>query len=173
MSSINDKLERVRKPRVHIKYEVETNGAEAEKELPFVVGVIGDYVGNNPGEELKPMKDRKFVNIDRDNFDTVMHNMKPGVKMRVENTLDDSATEMSVELQFNSMEDFEPAKVAEQVPALRELKAVRDKLRDLLTKTDRSDKLEGLLEKVLRDESALKSLARELGVAEKQGEANE
>ena len=73
MSSVNDKLERVRKPRVHIKYEVETEGAQIEKELPFVIGVLGDYVGNSPGDKPKPLKDRKFVNIDRDNLDDVMH----------------------------------------------------------------------------------------------------
>ena len=85
MASINEKLERVRKPRVHIKYEVETEGAQIQKELPFVVGVLGDYAGNNPGEEIKPLKDRKFVNIDRDNFDAVMSNMQPGVNLHVEN----------------------------------------------------------------------------------------
>jgi len=173
MASINDKLERVRKPRVHIKYEVETEGAEIEKELPFVVGVMGDYSGNNPGEALKPLKDRKFVNIDRDNFDNVLGHINPGVKMRVDNTLDDSASEMAVELQFQSMEDFEPAKLVEQVPALQELKAIRDQLRDLLTKTDRSDDLETILEKVLQDPSALQGLASELGIDAKKGEDNE
>ena len=170
MSSVNDKLERVRKPRVHIKYEVETNGAEAEKELPFVVGVLGDYSGDNPGEELKPLRERKFVNIDRDNFNSVMNNVKPGTKLRVDNTLDESATEMNVELKFNSMDDFEPAKVVDQVPALKELKAVRDKLRDLLTKTDRSDKLEVLLEQVLQDKASLQELAKELGVKAEGGD---
>ena len=173
MSSINDKLERVRKPRVHIKYEVETEGAQIEKELPFVVGVLGDYVGNNPGEELKPLKDRKFVNIDRDNFDIVMNNMQPGVSFRVDNTMDDSQSQINVAMQFSSMEDFEPANLVEKVPALKELKAIRDRLRDLMTKSDRSDELESLLEKVLQEPAALKTLARELKIADNAGDNNE
>ena len=87
MESVQSKLERVRKPRVHIKYEVETEGAVVEKELPFVVGVLGDLSGNNPGEDLKPMKDRRFVQIDRDNIDDVMARVKPGLAFKVDNTL--------------------------------------------------------------------------------------
>ncbi len=86
MASIHDKLERVRRPRVHIKYEVETEGAQVEKELPFVVGVLGDFSGQ-PTEPLKPLKDRKFVQIDRDNFDEVMARMTPGLRFRAANTL--------------------------------------------------------------------------------------
>jgi type VI secretion system protein ImpB len=166
MASVNDKLERVRKPRVHIKYDVETEGAEVEKELPFTVGVLGDYSGNNPGEALKPLKDRKFVGIDRDNFDNVMHRLQPGIKARVDNTLDDSGSELSVELNFNSMEDFEPEQVIEKVPALSDLKKIRDQLRDLLTKADRSDDLEKLLEEVLQNTAALSQLSKELNLKE-------
>ena len=85
-SSIHDKLSRVRKPRVHIKYEVEKGDARIKVDLPFVVGVMGDFSGN-PTQPLKPLKDRKFVQIDRDNFNDVMKSMTPGLKMRVENTL--------------------------------------------------------------------------------------
>jgi type VI secretion system protein ImpB len=162
MASVNDKLERVRKPRVHIKYDVETEGAEVEKELPFTVGVLGDYAGNNAGEDKKSLKDRKFVSIDRDNFDAVMNNIKPGIQAKVDNTLDASKSELSVNLQFNSMDDFEPLRVIDQVPALKALKAQRDKLRDLLTKVDRSDELEILLEDILKSSSALEQLAGEL-----------
>ena len=116
-SSIHDKLERVRPPRVHIRYEVETNGAVVQKELPFVVGVMGDFSGN-PTEPLKPLKDRKFIQIDRDNFNDVMARMTPGLNFRVENTLEGDGSEMAVQLKFNSMEDFEPAKVVEQVEPL-------------------------------------------------------
>ena len=171
MASVNDKLERVRKPRVHIKYNIETQGAEVEKELPFTVGVLGDYAGNNPGTEQKAVKDRKFVNIDRDNFDKVMSNIQPGVKAKVENTLDDGNSEMSVELAFNSMDDFNPENVIEQVPALKELKAMRDKLRDLLTKADRSDDLEKLLEDILQNNASLKKIAGELNL--KSGDNND
>ena len=104
-ASIHDKLKRVRKPRVHITYEVETEGAVVVKELPFVVGVIGDFSGN-PTEPLKPIKDRKFIQIDRDNINDVMKRMTPGLNMRVENTLADDGSEMSVQLKFNSMEDL-------------------------------------------------------------------
>ena len=164
MSSVNDKLERVRKPRVHIKYEVETEGGTVEKELPFVVGVMGDYSGNAPTEEAKPLKDRKFIQTDRDNFDGVMKRVGPGVSMRVENTLKDDNTEMAVDLQFSSMDDFEPSRIVEQVPALKELMDARNKLRDLLTKSDRSTELEALLEKTLQDPTQLDQLAKELGL---------
>lgn len=164
MASINDKLERVRKPRVHIKYEVETEGGAVERELPFVVGVLGDYSGNNPGEALKPLKERKFVKIDRDNFDQVMVRQKPGLKLRVPNTLQDDDSELNIELQFRSMDDFEPAKIVEQVPVLKELKEARDKLRDLLSKSDRSDQLEQILEKALQDPEKMQRLAKDLGL---------
>src|SRR6186713_3221959 len=156
-SSIHDKLKRVRKPRVHITYEVETEGAVVVKELPFVVGVIGDFSGN-PTEPLKPMKDRKFIQIDRDNINDVMKRMTPGLNMRVENTLADDGSEMSVQLKFNSMEDFDPTNVVKQVEPLRKLLETRDRLRDLLTKVDRSEDLEHLLEQVLQNTDELKKL---------------
>jgi type VI secretion system protein ImpB len=162
-SSIHDKLKRVRKPRVHITYEVETEGAVVVKELPFVVGVIGDFSGN-PTEPLKPMKDRKFIQIDRDNINDVMKRMTPGLNMRVENTLADDGSEMSVQLKFNSMEDFDPTNVVKQVEPLRKLLETRDRLRDLLTKVDRSEDLEHLLEQVLQNTDELKKLSSELGV---------
>jgi len=161
--SVHKKLERVRKPRVHITYEVETEGAVVQKELPFVVGVLGDFSGN-PSEPLKPMKDRKFVQIDRDNFNDVMARMTPGLNLKVENTLKGDSSEMGVQLKFNSMDDFEPAKVANQVDPLRKLLETRDKLRDLLSKVDRSEDLESVLEKVLQNTEELKKLSAELGV---------
>jgi type VI secretion system protein ImpB len=162
MASIHDKLERVRKPRVHITYQVETEGAMVEKELPFVVGVLGDFSGN-PTEPLKPLKDRKFVQIDRDNFNDVMARMTPGVNLKVENTLKGDQSEMPVKLQFGSMDDFEPGAVVKQVEPLRKLQETRDKLRDLLTKVDRSEDLEGLLERVLQNSDELKKLSSDLG----------
>src|SRR5438874_11449323 len=123
--SIHDKLERVRKPRVHITYTVETEGAEVEKELPFVVGVLGDFSGN-PTEPLKPLKDRKFIQIDRDNLNEVMARMTPGLNLKVQNTLKVVGSEMAVPLKFSSMVDFEPGAVVQQVEPLRQLQATRE-----------------------------------------------
>ena len=162
MASIHEKLERVRRPRVHIKYEVETEGAQVEKELPFVVGVLGDFSGQ-PTEPLKPMKDRKFVQIDRDNFDDVLARMTPGLRFRAENTLKDDGSDMAVDLKFRSMDDFEPGAVANQIPALKNLLEKRSQLRDLLAKADRSEELESLLERILQSDDELKRLAGEFG----------
>ena len=161
--SIHDKFNRVRKPRVHITYEVETEGAEIVRELPFVVGVMGDFSGD-PTTPLKPMTDRKFTQIDRDNFNDVMANMTPGLNLKVDNTLADDGSQMSVGLKFSSMDDFEPARVAAQVPALAALLETRAKLRDLMSKVDRSEELENLLEQVLRSEADLQNLSDELGM---------
>ena len=161
--SVHGKLSRVRKPRVHITYEVETEGATVVKELPFVVGVMGDFSGN-PTEPLKPLKDRKFVSIDRDSFDEVMKRMTPGVEMKVENTLAGDGSEMAVKLKFSSIEDFEPAKIVEQIEPLRKLLDTRNRLRELLSAVDRADGLEGELEKLLKDAEQVKKLAGELGV---------
>ncbi len=169
MESVHSKLERVRKPRVHIKYEVETEGAVVEKELPFVVGVLADLSGNNPTEQLKPLKDRRFVQIDRDNIDEVMARMTPGLALKVDNTLKGDGSQMAVELKFNSMDDFEPAKVVQQVEPLRKLLETRNKLRDLLTKVDRSEDLEAVLEKALQNPEALEKLKAELGITDAPG----
>lgn len=162
-ASIHDKLGRVRPPRVHIKYEVETEGAVVEKELPFVVGVMGDFSGN-PTAPLKPLKDRSFVNIDRDNFNDVMSKMNVGLNYRVENTLQGDGTELPVQLKFNSIEDFEPARVVDQVEPLKKLLETRNKLRDLLTKVDRSEELENTLEQILKSTDELQKAASALGV---------
>lgn len=162
MASVHDKLNRVRKPRVHIAYEVETGGAMVQKELPFVAGVVGDFSGD-PTEPLKPLRDRKFIQIDRDNFNDVMARMNPGLNIKVENTLAGDGSEMAVDLSFKSMTDFEPAQVVQQVDPLKNLMGTRDKLRDLLTKVDRSEDLENLLEQVLQNEGDLKKLSDELG----------
>ncbi len=161
--SIHEKLKRVRPPRVHITYDVETEGAVVQKELPFVVGVIGDFSGN-PTAPLQPLKNRKFVQIDRDNFNEVMARMTPGLNLRVENTLKGDGSQLSVQLKFSSMEDFEPANIVQQVEPLRKLLETRNKLRDLATKVDRSDKLENLLEQILSNEEQIKKLASDLGV---------
>ena len=166
--SIHEKLKRVRKPRVHITYEVETEGAEILRELPFVVGIMGDFSGD-PTQPLRPLNERKFIQIDRDNFNEVMAGMTPGLNLRVENKLAEDGSEMAVALKFNAIEDFEPARVAEQVPALKALIETRNKLRDLMSKVDRSEELEGLLEQILTNESELKALSGQLGLDKKEG----
>jgi type VI secretion system protein ImpB len=169
MASIHDKLERVRKPRVHITYKLETEGAEIVKELPFVVGVLGDFSGN-PTEPLKPLKDRKFIQIDRDNFNDVMARMTPGLKLKVENTLKGDGSTIPVELKFRGIEDFEPAAIIKQVEPLNKLQETREKLRDLLTKVDRSEDLESVLERVLQNTDELKKLQADLGGKPSTGE---
>jgi type VI secretion system protein ImpB len=168
MSSVHEKLARVRKPRVHITYEVETEGAQIERELPFVVGILGDFAGD-PQEPLKPLSERKFVQIDRDNFNDVMARIQPGLNIKVENTLAGDGSQMAVSLKFRSIEDFEPQRVAEQVPALKALLETRAKLRDLMSKVDRSEELEALLEEVLQDKEKLNKLSAELGLNQKEG----
>jgi type VI secretion system protein ImpB len=163
--SIHDKLKRVRKPRVHITYDLETNGTSVEKEIPFVMGVMGDYSGDNT-EGKKSLKERKFSQIDRDNFNDVLAKVNPQLKMKVDNLLEDDGSQMSVNLDFKNLEDFEPHKIVEQVEPLRKMLETRNKLRDLLTKADRSEDLESLLEDILSNTNALNSLSSELGVAE-------
>jgi len=162
--SIHDKLKRVRKPRVHITYDLETNGDQVEKEIPFVMGVMGDYSGDN-AEGKKSLKERKFSQIDRDNFNDILGKVNPQLRMKVENTLEGDNSEVSVNLDFKSMEDFEPHKLVEQIAPLKKLMDTRNKLRDLLTKADRSEDLETLLEGILSDTAALSSLSSELGIA--------
>lgn len=161
--STQSKLDRVRKPRVHIKAEVETEGASLVYDLPFVVGVMGDFSGDPTGE-LKSLEDRSFVEIDRDNIDDVLKRMKPGLNLKVENTLKGDGSEIGVQLKFESMEDFDPISVARQVEPLQKLLETRDKLRDLMTKVDLSSDLENVLEDVLSNTDKLTKMAGELGV---------
>jgi len=168
MTSVQQKLARVRKPRVHITYDVETEGAAIVRELPFVVGVMGDYAGD-PTEPIKPLAERKFVQIDRDNFNDVMARVAPGLKLKVDNTLAGDDSQMAVDLKFKSMDDFDPVKVAQQVPALKAMLETRSRLRDLVSKADLSEELEGLLEEVLQDKSKLDKLSAELGIKKEEG----
>ncbi|EPJ0790714.1 type VI secretion system contractile sheath small subunit [Vibrio vulnificus] len=167
MTSIHSKLSRVRKPRVHITYDVETEGTSLKKELPFVVGVMGDFAGQNT-EALKPLKERRFIQIDRDNFDDVLKKMSPSVEFKVKNTMVDDGTEFAVNLQFQSMKDFEPASIVRQVDPLRQLMDTRNKLRDLMTKVDRSEELENVLEAVLNNTDNLSKLADELKLGQEE-----
>lgn len=167
--SLQHKLNRVRKPRVHITYDVETEGAEVRKELPFVVGVLGDFSGKSY-EPQKPLRDRKFTQIDRDNFDETLQRLTPGAQFRVDNTLSDDGSELAVDLKFKSMADFEPAAIVQQVEPLRKLLEARNKLRDLMTKVDRSEELENLLEEVLKNTDQIQALASQLGTDSGKGD---
>jgi type VI secretion system protein ImpB len=165
-SSLQHKLDRVRRPRVQITYDVETNGAMQKTELPFVVGVMADLSGQ-PKEALRPVKERKFVNIDRDNFNDVMARNAPRVAMKVDNKLTgEGDTKLAVELNFKSIDDFEPARIAEQVPALKELLDMRTRLTQLLSKMEGNDKLEQMLTDVLSNTEKAMALAKELGIEE-------
>jgi type VI secretion system protein ImpB len=161
--STQHKLDRVRRPRVQITYDVETGGAMQKVELPFVVGVMADLSGA-PKEPLRPMKERKFVNIDRDNFNDVLAKSTPRVAMKVENRLSGDNTKLAVELNFKQIDDFEPQNVAAQVGPLKELMTVRQQLVGLLSKMEGNDKLESLLSDVLSNTEKAMSLAKEMGI---------
>jgi type VI secretion system protein ImpB len=161
--SVQQKISRIRPPRVHISYEVETGGAIELKELPFVVGVLGDFSGK-PVEALPRMRDRKFVEIDRDNFDAALAGMKPRLSYGVENKLSNDGGKMAVELNFRGMDDFHPDQVAQQIEPLRKLVEARRNLSDLLAKMDGNDKLGELLEDVLNNADSQKQLGDALGV---------
>jgi type VI secretion system protein ImpB len=161
--STQHKLDRVRSPRVHITYDVEVGGAIQMKELPFVVGVLGDFSGK-PAEPLPRIKDRKFVTIDRDNFNQALAGMKPRLAYKVDNKLTDEETKLGVELNFKSLEDFEPEQVVNQVEPLRKLLEARRKLSDLVHKIDGNDKLDAILQEVVGNNDALKKVGAAAGL---------
>lgn len=165
--SVQQKISRIRPPRVHITYDVETGGAIEMKELPFVLGVLGDYSGK-PEEALPGIKNRKFVEIDRDNFDQVLAGMKPRLAFTTENKLQDDGSKVGVELKFKSMEDFEPDNIVQQVEPLRKLVEARQKLSDLLSKMDGNDKLESILNDLIADQDKQKQLSSQLGIDAKE-----
>lgn len=162
--STQHKLDRVRSPRVQITYDVEVGGAIELKELPFVVGVLGDFTGQ-PEQPLAKLKDRKFVEVNPDNFDTVLEGMKPHLNFAVENKFSDEpdAANLKVDLHFKSMEDFEPENVAKQVKPLKELLDLRTRLSDLRGSLQGNDKLEELLLDAVGDNAKLDKLKKEMG----------
>lgn len=165
--STQKKLERVRPPRVQISYDVETGGAIEMKELPFVMGVLGDFSGQ-PVEPLAKLKERKFVDVTLDNFDDVLESMKPHLGFTVENKLSDdpNAGKLGVDLTFKSIEDFSPDAVARQVKPLRELLDLRTKLADLRGAIGTNEKLDEVLQATLGDEEKMKKLKAELETKE-------
>ncbi|MGH9558919.1 MAG: type VI secretion system contractile sheath small subunit [Bryobacteraceae bacterium] len=161
--SVNKKLERVRPPRVRISYDVEVGNAIELKELPFVMGVLGDFTGQ-PEEPLARLKDRKFVEITQDNFNSALAAMKPHLAFSVEHKLreDPDAGKLGVNLQFRSMDDFEPENVARQVKPLRELLELRTKLSDLRGSLQGNEKLDDILLQTVKNEDKMKKLKAEV-----------
>ena len=154
-------LDRIRSPRVQITYDVEIGDAIEKKELPFVVGVLADLSGN-PENPLPPMKNRKFVEIDRDNFMDIMAVIHPRLVIRVANKLSDENPEISVELLFKEMSDFEPQSLAKNIPALAALYQKRTNLKNLIAKMDGNDALEALLTQIMKNNDNLQKLKTEI-----------
>jgi type VI secretion system protein ImpB len=161
--STQHQLDRIRPPRVHITYDVEIGDAIEMKELPFVVGVLADLSGK-PDAPLPRVKDRKFVEIDRDNFNAVLRGMQPRLAFRVDNKLTDDDTKLGVELRFNSLDDFEPEAVVNQVEPLRKLIETRRQLAALLAKTDGNDRLSERLQEIIGNTEMLQQLGKEAGL---------
>jgi type VI secretion system protein ImpB len=160
--SVQKKLQRIRPPRVQLTYDVEIGDAIEQKEIPFVVGVMGDFAGNSANPQPK-LKDRKFINVDLDNFDDVMKGIEPRAVFRVKNALTEAGGEFGVELRFRSIDDFRPESVVEQVEPLRKLLEARTKLSDLRNKFAGNDTLEDVLSEVLSNTENLRKLGRETG----------
>lgn len=162
--SVGDRLTRVRAPRVHITYEVETGGAMRLKELPFVMGVLGEFT-TNPKETDKKLKERDFVEVNLQNFDKVLKDFAPRLEYTVPNKLssDPNAGEIPVSLSFESMQDFAPDRVAQQVEPLRKLLELRTKLADLRGTLQGNDKLDAILQTTLNDQARMTQLKSELG----------
>lgn len=157
--SIQKKLNRVRPPRVQITYDVEIGDAVEKKEIPFVTGVLGDFSGN-PEKQLPLLKERKFVEIDRDNFDIILEGTKPRLAFQVENKIEeDSDTNIGVELNFKSLDDFHPERIADQVEPIRKLVEARKKLYNLLAKLDGNDKLNDLLQDIISSTEKLEKIS--------------
>ena len=157
--SVQKRLERVRPPRVQLTYDVEIGDAVEQKELPFVMGVMGDFTGQPDADKPQPkLKDRKFVSVDMDNFDEVLAGMAPRASYRVKNKLSADGGEFAVNLEFTKMDDFRPEAIVEQVEPLRKLLDARTKLSDLRNKLAGNEKLEDLLGEVLSNTEHLKQL---------------
>ncbi len=160
--ALNAQQKRVSKNRVSITYDVEDGGSVQQKELAFVVGMIGGYSGDR--EDKEPLEDRTFYNVDKDNFNDVMARVGPKLTYTVENKVQDDGSEFEVDLDFKSMKDFEPDAIVDKVEPLRKLAETREKLMTLVAKADRSRDLEKVLKEILQDADMVKALGDELGV---------
>jgi type VI secretion system protein ImpB len=170
--STQHKLDRIRPPRVQITYDVEIGDAIVMKELPFIGGIMADLSGK-PEEPLPKVKDRKFVEIDRDNFNDIMDSINPRIVYQVPNKLVDDDSKLNLELKFNNMDDFNPVNVLQQVKPLKKLFDARQRLSDLLTKLDGNDDLDILLQDVVSNTESLEELKTLSGSEEDGGDAEE
>ncbi len=159
--STQHKIDRIRPPRVQITYDVEIGDAIEQKELPFVAGLLADLSGE-PEEPLPRVKDRKFVEIDRDNFDEVLASCQPRIQYNVDNKLTGEG-KMHVELSFQSLEDFTPVRVVNRIEALRKLLEARTRLKDLTSKLDGNDNLDGMLQEVINNTEQQSQLKEQIG----------
>ena len=167
--SLQKKLSRVRPPRVHITYDVETGGAIQKREIPFIVGVLADLAGQQK-DPPEPVSEREFVEIDRDNFDTVMSRIAPRLAFKVDNKLSEDDTRLGVELNFQKMSDFDPINIVKQVEPLNKLHELRSDLANLRSNLFGNTKLEQLLQEIIQDSDALNKLAEEAGSPSKSEE---
>ncbi|WP_019457577.1 type VI secretion system contractile sheath small subunit [Acinetobacter sp. GG2] len=158
--SVQKKLQRIRPPRVQLTYDVEIGDAREAKELPFVVGVMGDFSAASELERTK-LKDKKFINVDLDNIDEVMESLSPRAAFQVDNTLTEEGGRMAVDLTFKSIEDFRPENVVQQVDPLKKLVEARERLTDLRNKISNSERLEDLLDEVLKNTDQIRKLSAE------------
>ena len=158
--SVQKKLQRIRPPRVQLTYDVEVGDGKEVKELPFVIGVLGDFSAASELEKTK-LKDKKFINVDLDNIDEVMQSLAPRATFQVENTLTEEGGRMAVDLTFNSMQDFRPENVVQQIDPLRKLVEARERLTDLRNKISNNERLEDLLDEVLQNTDQVRRLNAE------------
>jgi len=155
--STQHKLDRIRPPRVQITYDVEIGGAIQKKELPLVMGIMADLSGK-PEEALPKLKDRKFVEIDRDNFNDILKSITPRITAQVDNKLSKDGGKTNIELKFRHIDDFSPLNIVMQVEALRKLFESRQKLNDLLAKLDGNDTLDQMLQTATANTDEMKQL---------------
>jgi type VI secretion system protein ImpB len=158
--SVQKKLQRIRPPRVQLTYDVEVGDGREVKELPFVVGVLGDFSAASELEKTK-LKDKKFINVDLDNIDEVMESLAPRANFQVQNTLTPEGGLMSVDLTFKAMDDFRPEQVVQQIDPLKKLLAARERLTDLRNKISNNERLEDLLDDVLQNTDQVRKLSLE------------
>ncbi|HFX2164707.1 TPA: type VI secretion system contractile sheath small subunit [Pseudomonas aeruginosa] len=163
--STQHKLDRVRPPRVQITYDVEIGNAIEKKELPLVVGILADLSGK-PDTPPAKLVERRFVDIDRDNFNEILSSISPRATLQVDNTISGDDSKLNVELRFNHIEDFDPVNLVKQVVPLRRLFEARQRLRDLLTKLDGNDDLDQLLQDVVANTEGLQEIKAALPEAE-------
>lgn len=165
VESLQHKLDRVRPPRVQITYDVEIGNAIVMKALPFVMGVIADLSGM-PAAPLPKLKERKFIELDRDNIVKIMESLKPRLALRVDNKLTDDDSHLSAELFFHSLDDFSPLNVVKQIDPLAKLYETRTRLKDLLTKLDGNDALDELLQEIIQNTEQRDAIKSELGITD-------